>query len=206
MKASIKVTSEDVQELFFYQVKLRHKAIEVCNNIFKEVLKENKEFNPDTDKVEFILDKTYELDEDGEIEVFEFDIPSVVIKQYSEEEKTFKITMDFPVTWLKDEVDHVAVAKEMHELEALLDDRFEEYQSRFEEQVRREEVTLNLKGDPDPIINAEFHKDKYIEISDKIDKEISKISKYADLPPSNFTDGLKEFIKNIKKLDDFEEE
>jgi hypothetical protein len=94
----------------------------------------------------------------------------------------------------------------MHELEALLDDRFEEYQSRFDEQVRREEVTLNLKGDPDPIINAEFHKDRYIEISDKIDKEISKISKYADLPPSNFTEGLKEFIKNIKKLDDFEEE
>jgi len=199
------VTSEDTMDFFFLQTKLRHKAIEVFNNVHKKVLMQDKEFNPDQDKIEFILDKTYELDEEGNLTTEDFGIPSVIYKIYDEEEKEFKIEMDIPITWLKEDVNHVEAATEMMRLGKLGDERFSEYYDRLEERIKREEIALNLQGDPEPIVNEQFHTDKFIEISETVDKEIADMSKFKALPTLNFTDGMREFLKDANNPDSMDD-
>ena len=111
---NLDITSEDYQEYFLLYVKMKHKAVDVSNDIIKEVMGLDESFNPDKDMVEFVLDKIYESDEDGEIDVLKFSVPSVIIRKYIESEKTHKIYMDFPVSWLREDVDHVEVADAGH--------------------------------------------------------------------------------------------
>jgi len=192
------VTSEDYQEYFLLYAKMRHKAIDVHNDILKKVMGINSPFNPDRDIVEFVLDRLYEVDEDGEFETLDFPCPSVVVRKYNEKTKSHEIHSDFPITWLREDVDHVKVAREIKELGELGEERFNEYYLRFDERVKREEISLKLKGDLNPVLNQEFHTEKYIEISQIVDDEIKKMKKFEDLPEINFTDGLKAFIEDTK--------